>query len=151
MVRNRKEDLKRLETLPQPRVNGSFEEFAVDLRTLNEDPDVDTLVVPAFLHFRIPEAFPWQESRDHFKFTKLQVCLWLLQDENFTKPVHLDGVTSIDELRLIAGLGSVQSATVLWTDSGEIYPEYLRTLAKVYAVAGDDEGFDSVLKAMEIT
>lgn len=146
---NSNEDLKKLESLPQPKATGSFEEFAIDLRLLNEDPSVDTLVIPAFLYFRIPEGFPWLLQKDHFKFTKLQVCLWLLQDENFTKPVHLDGVTSVDELRLAAGTGAVQSATVLWTDTGEVYPEYLRSLAKVYAAAGDDEGFAKALKAIE--
>ena len=128
-----------LEKLPQPRPDDGFERFAIDLRALDAADNVPVLVIPTFLYFIPPDSYPWKTKEDHFKFTKLQVALWILQDDSFNKPVHLDGVSSIDELRLISGLGpQFESVTINWTGQETNLDEYEANLRKWVEAAGDE-------------
>lgn len=126
-----------LDQLPRPKVDAGFDRFAADLRALDQDDAVPVLVLPALFHFVPPESFPWKTREEHYKFTKLQVALWIAQDDNFNKPVHLDGVSSMDELRLISGMGpQFVSVTINWSGQETDYDEYKDNLAEWLSAAG---------------
>ena len=87
-----------------------FEEFAVNFQQMQTNPDIEVVVIPYDIDFEIPFMQNIFEciSDDLNKrraTARFQICYWACIDPKFHKPIALSLINSLDELRLLSGLG----------------------------------------------
>lgn len=92
----------------------NFSDYVEQLQELNADDSVPRLIIAANLDFMLPDQVTYPDQVTHRSMTRFQICRWLVDDQDVFanhKPVHIKGMNSYRELRLISGLPTDQIQT----------------------------------------